>query len=244
MMKTKAKLLAIIAVLSVAGMVTSANAAVLLTTKNSNIPAGFAAFGPATAAITWSHMFAPATVWTAGVLGPAVGGATQTDPATGASVAGNLNTANWIDETGFNSGPGGVGPELAINGVENFTLSFAAPVTRVGFSVVTGRGTFASEIDHLGAFFNLLASNGDTGTLTLLDNGGGSSAWVSIVSATPFTSLTFSEPSGNIFDQYFGDVYVGAVVPEPSTWAMMIVGFGLMGVGLRLHRQVAGRATP
>jgi hypothetical protein len=32
------------------------------------------------------------------------------------------------------------------------------------------------------------------------------------VSATPFGSLTFSEPSGNIFDQYFGDVFVGAAI--------------------------------
>jgi hypothetical protein len=239
-MKNKVKLLAAISVLSLGVMAAPAGAAVLLTATDGNIPAGVAAFGPATAAITWSHMFAPGTVWSVGALAPSIGGATQTDPATGASVTGNLNTANWIDEAGFNSGPGGVGPELAINGAENFTLNFAAPVTRVGFTVATGRGTLASEIDHLGAIFNLIASNGDTGTLTLLDNGGGSSVWVSIVSATPFSSLTFSEPSGNIFDQYFGDVFVGAAIPEPSTWAMMIVGFGLLGAGLRRQRRLLG----
>jgi hypothetical protein len=26
-------------------------------------------------------------------------------------------------------------------------------------------------------------------------------------------------------------------VPEPATWAMMIVGFGLVGAGLRLRRR-------
>jgi hypothetical protein len=217
----------------------AASAAALSVGQDPSIAAGMAAFGPSTAEITWNHMFAPGTVWPSGALGPVAGGAVQTDPATGSSVTGNLATANWIEGVGFNDGPGGVGPELAINGAENFTLNFAAPVTRIGLAIATGLGNLPSEFDHLGAVFNLTASNGDLGVLTLVDTGSGYQAWVTISSATPFSSLTFFEPSGNIEDQYFGDVVSGAGVPEPAAWALMIVGFGLAGVALRRRRRIA-----
>lgn len=214
----------------------AASAAVLSIGQTTSIAVGIAGFGPSTAEITWKHMFAPATTWPSGALGPLAGGGVQTDPATGSSVAGNLATANWIEGPGFNDGPGGVGPELAISGPEDFTFTFSGPVTRIGLAIATGLGNLPHEFDHLGAVFNLTASNGDTGVLTLVDSGSGYAAWVTIASATPFTSLSFFEPSRNIQDQYFGDVLSGAGVPEPSAWAMMIAGLGLAGAALRRRR--------
>ncbi len=210
----------------------TAQAAVLTVGQNANVAAGIAAFGPAKSQILWKDLFAPATTWSAGSLGASVGGASQTDPTTGSSVTGNLAIANWIEGTGFNDGPGGVGPDLAINGAENFTLHFAAPVTRIGLAAATGLGNLPTEFDHLGALFNLTASNGDTGVLSLVDTGNGYAAFVTISSATPFTSIAFTEPSGNIKDQYFGDVF-SAGVPEPAAWSLMILGFGLAGAALR-----------
>lgn len=41
------------------------------------------------------------------------------------------------------------------------------------------------------------------------------------------------------------DGYVGVpAVPEPSAWAMLIVGFGLIGAGLRLRRRGPGAVLP
>lgn len=51
--------------------------------------------------------------------------------------AGDLYIANGIDGPGFNL-PGGVrGPDLAINGAENFTLSFTAPAIETKTAMTT-----------------------------------------------------------------------------------------------------------
>jgi hypothetical protein len=47
----------------------------------------------------------------------------------------------------------------------------------------------------------------------------------------------------NLLDFQFIEAPVAGVVPEPSTWAMMIVGFGLAGAGLRMRRlHAAGKS--
>ena len=51
-----------------------------------------------------------------------------------------------------------------------------------------------------------------------------------------FTSLSFTDTSENWHGFTVG---VGGVVPEPATWAMMIMGFGLAGGALRSRRRVA-----
>lgn len=54
------------------------------------------------------------------------------------------------------------------------------------------------------------------------------------------TSITLSSKSfvGNAFHEVGGDSFtlngtVSQAVPEPSTWAMMLVGFGAIGLGMR-----------
>jgi hypothetical protein len=49
--------------------------------------------------------------------------------------------------------------------------------------------------------------------------------------------------SPGIFGPNFDVGAVGAAVPEPATWAMMLLGFGLLGLGgARLSRR--GRSHP
>lgn len=49
-------------------------------------------------------------------------------------------------------------------------------------------------------------------------------------------------PARGVTSQYFDDVSLTvAAVPEPSTWAMMILGF--VGVGYMAYRKKAGVAT-
>ena len=55
-----------------------------------------------------------------------------------------------------------------------------------------------------------------------------------------FTSVTFSS-TGNSFE--VDNLAVGGAVPEPATWAMMIVGFGLVGGAMRRSRKATARVT-
>ncbi len=57
--------------------------------------------------------------------------------------------------------------------------------------------------------------------------------FIGVTTSTPFTSATFTSSNFNIPEIAYG---VGAV-PELSSWAMMILGFSL--VGLRLRRRGA-----
>ncbi|GEM_PF-2535480 len=198
--------------LMISGAAMPAHAALTIT-QNANIAAGQAGFGPSLTVFDWD-------TYPAGSFGTA---------------AGAINITNWLNGPGFDEG-GPAARDLAINGVENVTWTFAAPLYRVGFAISTGlESVFTNQIDHTGAVFNLTASNGDAGTLTLVDSGSGYAAWVEVSSATPFISLSFVEPSGNIWDQYWGDV-VGAntaAVPEPTTWAMLLLGLGAVGFAMR-----------
>ncbi|MBL8587519.1 MAG: PEPxxWA-CTERM sorting domain-containing protein [Methylobacteriaceae bacterium] len=105
----------------------------------------------------------------------------------------------------------------------------------------TGAGLLPSEVRHLGVTFDILTDQGG-GVLTLADAGSGATAWVTITSSTPFSSIAFAERAGGdgIYDQYFGNIQTG--VPEPSTWAMMLVGFAGLASAVRRRRRAAEAA--
>jgi hypothetical protein len=189
-----------------------------------NIAGGIAGFGTATPAITWASY----------------NGSSFVDPGTGATASGNLFITNWINGPGFDRN-GSPAPDLAINGPENFTLGFAAPVSRLGFAVSTGLGLLPNEVSAASTSFTLRIGNGDTAVLTLTNPGNGLALWVDLQSTTPFTSLQFSENGNDQTDQYFGDFVSGNLpmvggVPEPASWAMLIGGFGLTGAFMRRRR--------
>ena len=100
----------------------------------------------------------------------------------------------------------------------------------------TGLGLVSTEINNLGASFNLLLGNGDTATLTLTDPGNGYAAWVEVTSTSAFSSLQFTEIGGDIYDQYWGNVLSAAsAVPESGTWLMMLAGLGFVGGAMRVR---------
>ena len=197
--------------LALSGWAASASASGLAVTQTSDIVGGMASFGTLSRVLDWD-------------LGGAPG-----------SASGLLNLQNWLDGAGFE------GFDLALNGAENVTWTFAGPVSRIGFAISTGlESVYTNEVNHLGAVFQLSTNTGGLGALTLIDSGSGYAAWVEVSSATPFTSLTFFEPSGDIYDQYWGDVFSapGGAVPEPATWALMIIGFGAAGSTIRRRKAV------
>jgi hypothetical protein len=151
------------------------------------------------------------------------GGVTCANPA--ACVIQNVSNGQGADTT--NSGN-----YLAVIGNQMATFSFSTPLSELGLD--------------LGS-----ADNYNTFTLTLMD---GTSATFS-GSDIPGSDSTVSRPTGRltflatgsnpITDLVLGstqnsletDNLAGVAVPEPATWAMMLIGFG--GVGFVMRRRKA-----
>ena len=143
------------------------------------------------------------------------------------------------------------------------TIATPASADLLLFSYVgttDGRGPFSFNIDsspmtlgfNEGGFVAAISNpTGQYDSLTTvdfyssLDNGGilayrGPQLFSGPTSSPSFLSGTFtlSQPSGNV--DKFGVLTISAVnsaVPEPATWAMMLLGFGAMGVAMRRRRQ-------
>jgi PEP-CTERM motif len=60
--------------------------------------------------------------------------------------------------------------------------------------------------------------------------------WVTITGLSPFTTVAFSDSSKNAFE-----FSLGSAIPEPSTWAMMALGFAGLGYAA-FRRNSKGRA--
>lgn len=175
---------------------------------------------------------------------------------TTANGVGNQAAATF-DVTG--SGPQGAA-ELKVGVV---TFEFGVPAAGGGllqsFSATGGLGVFNASIAALGGGLN---ANGEGGIFTVLLNGVEKDRFqVGFIAAnsTVRSTLSFTDSllaGTNTLElravrpflvadtprQYFTNVsLVGAAVPEAATWAMFIVGFGLIGTSLR--RRAATPAT-
>jgi hypothetical protein len=58
-------------------------------------------------------------------------------------------------------------------------------------------------------------------------------AFVNFLSSTPFDTIEFHQTGGGF---EFDNLTVGGAVPEPASWAMMLVGFGAMGAAMRRRK--------
>jgi len=65
----------------------------------------------------------------------------------------------------------------------------------------------------------------------------GTTQFLGFLSSTPFDSITFSVPSQQSI--VIADFQTASLVPEPSTWAMLLVGLGGLGAALRGARRWA-----
>lgn len=128
---------------------------------------------------------------------------------------------------------------LTTNGNEDFIGTLTNPALALGFDILL------NDSPGTVSFFNgttlLAVLTFETPPLP-----GNNRAFAGIFSTDGVTSFRWTATNGDRFP--FGDtgidnIYAGPIthgVPEPSTWAMMLMGFGAMGLAMRRRR--AGRS--
>ena len=133
---------------------------------------------------------------------------------------------------------------------EDFSITFDTPIAAFGF-YATDIGDFASQLG-----VTLRRPGGADTVLTIPHtvsargvNSDSLLFWGVIDQANPFTSIGFSHSNAeDLFgfdDLIIGDVGQvvdpgsGTAVPEPTTWALMMVGIGVAGAMLRRRRSLA-----
>lgn len=153
---------------------------------------------------------------------------------TGVSIVGGSITSN-----------SGCGPLCGINttsGGRNFLSLFGGQAT---FNFATAINSFGAYITGLQTNFvvgqTLQFSDGSSQTIGVPNSINGGGAFVGFTDfGKSVTSITYNAQSGSIGDIIaiddvrFGN---GGGVPEPATWAMMLLGFGGLGSMIRMRRR-------
>ena len=135
----------------------------------------------------------------------------------------------------------------APNGLGRTGLGFFATTDVVTFTFANAISAFAIDINTFATApgsYDVVLNNGDQ-VFSIFESFSGTSTgqFIGFTSDTPFTSVTLTSNSGsNAFTldtlRYGLRSAVVGSVPEPSTWAMMLIGFGAIGFSLRRGRRV------
>jgi len=128
-----------------------------------------------------------------------------------------------------------------LNGLEFFLTDPALGFTEVEFNIFGTRGTASSVTLNFTDQFNTVFTQDFS-----IGNGQNFFSAVAI-DGQVITNVNFTL-NGNVADvrqfriggvNEFGGGGSPGAIPEPASWAMMIVGFGLVGVGVRRRRFAA-----
>ncbi len=175
-------------------------------------------------------------------LGGFAAGYRLDDPGPAAALA-----ALGVDSVGLNALVAGGQDYQTPTARDRIILNGAAFGGHIAFdfaTAVNGVGAFSNNIDY--GRVRLFSGTGLTGTF-LGEAQFGPGAFGGLTSAVGARSAEFTcdfngDMACGVYDLQFGTFAGSAVsaVPEPATWALAIVGFGVVGAGLR-HRR---RALP
>lgn len=147
------------------------------------------------------------------------------------------DSTNWDGTAGRPSGS----DIIALNLAGTKTITFSSPVTDVYLAIMSWQGqgnttfdqSFTQEgwVSGCGYWGCGLLTNVTANSFT--SNG---EAHGILKFAGPITSLTFSESN----NEFWHGIQVGiGAIPEPSTWALLILGFGAIGGAMRQRRRAS-----
>ncbi|WP_426169194.1 PEPxxWA-CTERM sorting domain-containing protein [Sandarakinorhabdus sp. DWP1-3-1] len=180
-----------------------------------------------------------------------------------AATAGHAAVTTYTSSSAFAAAVSGAVTEDFEDSTLVSGLSFTSTVGSIGGGLFNDRPVkneadttffFAGGTNAFGGIFNLDPGGRGQGLeFTLNLTGGGTEVagriqyeapgFFGFTSTNSFDSVTwrgFDDINGsaetfNLDNAMFGSV--SAAVPEPASWALMIVGFGIVGVGMRSRRQ-------
>jgi hypothetical protein len=134
----------------------------------------------------------------------------------------------YLDLVG-QGGTGSISQILTTDVGQLYTLSFAYSHNLFSGALVPPA---SAEVLVNGVLFGIVTHN--SGTNANLD-------WQifsqNFLATGPTTTLTFNNLTGGINEGIFLDAIGVAAVPEPATWAMMLLGFGAIGGAIRRQRK-------
>jgi len=177
----------------------------------------------------WGQLGPSFTVVPSGTVATSANGATVTISDSDGSVQRRDQGNGW-------NGSFGAGEQLLFNqGSGVLTFNFAAPVMAAGAQIQSDVfGAFIARLTTSdGSFFDI-AGNSNS-------QGGDTNPFLGAISDTAnITSISFNlQTNGSSFAISQLNTIGGRqapAVPEPGTWAMMLLGFGGMGIAMRKRR--------
>lgn len=155
------------------------------------------------------------------------------------TINGNTFTGSPLDSVNINAAGFYGSSDLTVDYLVNPFAPGASSSLTITFAATTAFGLdFTTLFNSTTATFTL--SNGTIATVLNTVTIGNTPEFIGFVSTDPFTSVTFSVPvcdaTAECQSWVVADVVNAvAAVPEPSTWAMLILGFA--GVGFMAHRR-------
>lgn len=122
---------------------------------------------------------------------------------------------------------------LTANGDESFDVILAAPTTALGMNLFLNdlgdaTVTFYDSTDNILGTTTYFSAADNFQFLGLVGDPGESIA-----------RFTFESTLGRSVNTGIDNLYAVTAVPEPATWAFMIVGFGLVGGAMRKQRKAS-----
>ena len=136
------------------------------------------------------------------------------------------------------------GNTLSIDGREDLNVAFAAPVGSFGFDFVEPQFDPLVNAPFEESTFTVVLRAGSNIVGSFAFNApNDTAAFVGASNALAFDNVQIRETIGGFENEFYGQFYtsppaVGGAVPEPGTWAMMLLGFGAAGYAMRRRAKV------